>query len=391
TMRTDELHSTVKALEIAKQEAEKANQSKSRFLAAASHDLLQPFNAARLFAEMLKNESSEMSETQAELIKKTDQSLTVAENIIRSLVDISKLDSGTIHPKIRTIDIFDVVESIKRQFAGFAVKKNLKFKVHNRHALIKSDPELLHRVLQNFVSNAIRYTDLGGVLLAVRLRSNLVEVSVLDTGIGIRETDQKDIFNEFKRIADPKLKNTESGLGLGLSISERIAAILNHSINLKSVYEKGSNFSLTIKLSNQVLQTEKHSIVSSGKLLDVLAGVKALCVDNEQQIIDAMTMLLTRWQCDVRSAKSALEIEDILNEGFIPDIMLVDYQLDHGRTGLEFITEIRQKTGIEIPAIIVTANHSRELEEELKEQDIKLLHKPVKPAVLRATMSNELR
>lgn len=340
---------------------------------------------------MLKNESNEMSDNQAALVIKTDQSLTVAENIIRSLVDISKLDSGTIHPKIRTIDIYDVVESIKQQFAGFAANKRLKFKVHNRHVLIKSDPELLYRILQNFVSNAIRYTDSGGVLLAVRVRSNQLEVSVMDTGIGIRESDQKDVFNEFKRITDPKLKNTESGLGLGLSISERIAAILNHSISLKSIYDRGSNFSLAIELSNQALKTETPSSVTPDSPSDVLAGVKALCVDNEQQIIDAMTMLLKRWHCEVQSAKSALEIDGILNRGFVPDIMLVDYQLDHGKTGLEFVREIRQKTGIAIPAIIVTANHSRELVEELNEQDIKLLHKPVKPAILRATISNELR
>ena len=390
-MRTDELHSTVKALEIAKQEAEKANQSKSRFLAAASHDLLQPFNAARLFAEMLKNESKDMSETQVELVNKTDQSLTVAENIIRSLVDISKLDSGTVHPKIRTIDIYDVVESIKQQFTGFAENKGLRFKVYNRHVLVESDPELLYRVLQNFVSNAIRYTETGGILLAVRVRSNYLQVSVIDTGIGIRESDQREIFNEFKRIADPNLKNTESGLGLGLSISERIAAILNHTISLKSNYDRGSNFSLTINLSNQVLQTESPQKISTESSSNLLSGIKALCVDNEQQIIDAMTMLLKRWQCDVQSAKSSIDIEGLLNSGFIPDIMLVDYQLDHGKTGLEFIQDIRQLTGIEIPAIIVTANHSRELEGELKKYGIKLLHKPVKPAILRATMSNELR
>ena len=169
-MRTDELHSTVKALELAKAEAEKANQSKSRFLAAASHDLLQPFNAARLFAEMLKNESASMTEVQAQLVEKTDQSLIVAENIIRSLVDISKLDSGTIRAKIRHFDIYQTLNSIEQQFSAFAEKKSLRFKVLKKHFNVESDPELLYRILQNFVSNAIRYTDKGSVLVSVQKR-----------------------------------------------------------------------------------------------------------------------------------------------------------------------------------------------------------------------------
>lgn len=390
-MRTDELHSTVKALEAAKADAEKANQSKSRFLAAASHDLLQPFNAARLFSEMLKSEVGSMSTTQAELVEKTDQSLTVAENIIRSLVDISKLDSGTIQASIRVFDIFETLDSLEKQFSSFAQKKNLKFKVKKRHLYVKSDPELLYRVVQNFVSNALRYTPSGGILLGTQVRQNNLKITVWDTGVGIRKADQRDVFNEFKRLSDPKIKSTESGLGLGLSISERIAVMLQHPIGLKSVYQRGSAFSLTLPIATQKPTEPDNKIQKPNQVSGALEGIKALCVDNERQIIDAMSLLLERWGCQVRSLQSDRELEALLDSRFIPDIMLVDYQLDHNKTGLEFINLLRQKTGIEIPAIIVTADHTPEVESKITSAGIKILRKPVKPAILRATINTELR
>lgn len=390
-MRTDELHSTVNALEVAKAEAEKANQSKSRFLAAASHDLLQPFNAARLFSEMLKSESQSMTNTQAELVEKTDQSLAVAENIIRSLVDISKLDSGTVHPSIRKTDVFAVLDSLEQQFSGFAAKKGLSFKVVKRHCNIQSDPELLYRVLQNFVSNAIRYTPKGGILIGTQIRGDSLCISVWDTGIGIKEEQQQDIFNEFKQLSDPANTSNETGLGLGLSISERISAILNHPIELTSQYGRGSVFRLMIKRSidqniSKQTETSKEVTVESA-----LAGTNILCVDNEVQITDAMSLLFSRWGCNTKTAHAEEHINGILESGFIPDVLIVDYQLDRNKTGLEFIRTIRNKTGIEIPAIIVTADHSKEVEDKINNEGLELLRKPVKPAILRATVNHVLR
>ena len=179
-------------------------------------------------------------------------------------------------------------------------------------------------------------------------------------------------------------------MGLGLSISERIAAILNHPIALNSVPGKGSVFHLMIKLTDTNTNTTSIQKDSSYLTTSILEGKKILCVDNEQQIIDAMTMLLTRWGCEVQSARNEEHTESIFNSGFIPEIMLVDYHLDHNKTGLEFIQQFRQKTGIKIPAVVITADQSSEVDNEIRQAGLKVLHKPVKPAVLRATINNEL-
>jgi len=390
-IRTDELNATVIELEVAKTEAEKANKSKSRFLAAASHDLLQPFNAARLFSEMLMLETDTMTKSQAELVEKTDRSLNVAESIISSLIDISKLDSGTIHPNICTFNISEILDSLEKQFSGFAEKNNLKFKVLNRNTNVESDPKLLYRILQNFVSNAIRYTDTGGLLIGTQIRKPYLRISVWDTGRGITEDNQREVFKEFKQLSDASNHSLEPGIGLGLSISERIANILNHTISLKSKYGRGSVFHLLIKYSDNQKNRINSKPDSISKPLGQLTGIKVLCVDNEIQITDAMSLLLNRWGCEVNTVQSENQIDDIVLADYIPDILIVDYQLDRGKTGLEFINLFRNKIGKKIPAIIVTADHSTEVEQEVLQQGHKLLYKPLKPASLRTTMNNELR
>jgi len=390
-MRTDELHAIVNELESAKAEAENANTSKSKFLAAASHDLLQPLNAARLFSEMLMSEVDTMTEAQAELVEKTDRSLNVAENIISSLVDVSKLDSGTIKPNICTFNINDILDSLEKQFSSFAEKKNLTIKVINRNINVESDPKLLYRILQNFVSNAIRYTVSGGILIGTQRRKDKLRVSVWDTGIGIKEENQEKIFTEFKQLSDPLSESIDSGIGLGLSISERLSHILEHPIELNSHHGKGSAFHLLINCSvNQISETTNES-KPMAPAQSLLSGTKVLCVDNERQIIEAMGLLLNRWGCNVVTTQNENQIDNIISTEFIPDILIVDYQLDQGKTGLQFVDKVRQKTGNNIPAIFVTADHSDKVEQEIVSNGHKLLYKPLKPAILRVTMSNELR
>ncbi|MCP3675521.1 MAG: PAS domain-containing protein [Gammaproteobacteria bacterium] len=390
-MRTDELHASVKELESAKAEAERANLSKSKFLAAASHDLLQPFNAARLFNEILMSEVDTMTDKQYELVEKTDSSLNVAENIISSLIDVSKLDSGTIHPNICTFNINDILESIGQSFSGFAEKKNLTFKVLNRNINVQSDPKLLYRVLQNFVSNAIRYTNTGGILISTQKRKDYLRVSVWDTGIGIKDVNQKEIFTEFKQLSDPLNSTIESGIGLGLSISERIAHILDHSIQFNSHHGRGSVFHLNVKYSDEQENTVENVTHDKSSAQSDLTGIKVLCVDNDIHITYAMSLLLQRWGCDVKAVHSENQINDLITTNFIPDILVVDYQLDQGKTGIEFINLMRIKADTKIPAIIVTADHSNEVEQVILNNGHKLLYKPLKPAMLRTTMNNEMR
>ncbi|MBV1907830.1 MAG: hybrid sensor histidine kinase/response regulator [Kangiellaceae bacterium] len=390
-LRTDELHSTVNALELAKAEAEKANQSKSRFLAAASHDLLQPFNAARLFSELLKSEKNSMTDSQAELIDKADQSLSMAEAIIHSLIDISKLDSGRIHPAERTFNIRTVLDSLERQFSEFAEQKSLGLKILLKDRYVRTDSELLYRILQNFVSNAIRYTNNGRVLVSIQNRKELLRVSVWDTGIGIEEQFQSKIFEEFKQLSDSKTSSSSgAGLGLGLSISERLAAILNLPIEIHSTHGKGTVFHIYIPLVDAPITKPSSPLVTSPIIESPLSGTKVLCVDNEIQITDAMSLLLNRWGCEVRVAQSEEQLGEIFNTNFQPDILVVDYQLDRGKTGIQFIQSARKVLGQEVPAIIVTADHTEEVENEVKRMGLLLLYKPLKPAVLRATMNSEL-
>ncbi len=391
-MRTDELHATVKALEIAKEEAEKATKYKSRFLAAASHDLLQPFNAARLFSEMLLVESESMTKEQAQLVEKSDQSLKTAENIIRSLIDISKLDSGTVNPSIKTIDIHPTLELLQLQFAEIAMKKNIRLKVINSHCNILSDSDLLYRILQNLISNAIKYTPNGGkILIATRHQSENLRISIWDTGIGIKDENKKLMFAEFKQLLDPMLQSVETGIGLGLSISERISSILGHVISFNSVHTKGSVFHLSVRKSDHLLEIDNESNIIIPQEEPIYPGKRVLCVDNEKPNTEAMTMLFQRWGFEAQEAYSQNQIEDIIISGFIPDILVVDYQLDHNKTGLEFIELMRNQLGANIPAIVVTADHSNITKEKIKQSGLKLLYKPVKPAILRATINHELR
>ncbi len=388
--RTDELNITVTALEAAKAEAEKANRGKSRFLAAASHDLLQPFNAARLFSEMLKTESSSMTDYQASLVEKTDQSLNLAENIIRSLSDISKLDSGTVRPRIQTFNIHDTLDSLDKQFSEFADNKNIRFKVVKPQLNVVSDPELLHRILQNFISNAIRYTRHGGVLVGAQQRSNMLRISVFDTGIGIPEEHQHAIFNEFYRLSGPNQDSIERGLGLGLSISERLAKILDHRIDLRSEFGRGSAFHLWLPRSLEAIKP-RQTITHIETLPSSLSGTRVLCIDNELHVLDAMNQLLSRWGCQVETGQSTLYINNLLNKKIIPDILLVDYQLDRGETGIQFIDCFQAFIERPIPAIIITADRSEEVTQKVKDKGLQLLHKPLKPAALRATMNSLLR
>jgi len=370
-------------LQMAKAEAEQATKSKTRFLAAASHDLLQPFNAAKLFTAVLESDSS-LNVDQAGLVKSLSASLLSAEDILSVLIEISKLDRNKLGADFTEFPLQEIFSSLDTQFTAIAKRKNLELRVRATDIIVRSDRKLLHRLLQNFVSNAIRYTESGGVLVGARKRlsaegQSAALVCVYDTGIGIPKNQQLEVFDEFKRIDNTVNFDEETALGLGLAISKRIAGLLNSNIELESRLEQGSVFSINVEMTNQTseLKTVAHqqtTLITEENLDPKINDLYILAVDNEIKITDAMYALLSKWSQHVYLANSLNEARALLKNGLIPDIVFADYHLDDNETGLEVLSLLKNS---DCEKVIVTANHSSSLEEQISESSYQLLHKPV--------------
>ncbi len=378
--RTAELLEVNAALAIAKSKADEANLDKTRFLAAASHDILQPLNAARLYATSLCERP--LVEPESRLARNVDASLSAVEEIFSALIEISRMDAGRLEPETTEFALSEIFDQLKVEFEPMAREKGLRLKTFPTRAWVKSDRRLLRRVLQNLVSNAIKYTRSGGVLLGVRHFGKTLEVQVLDTGPGIPEDKQTVIFKEFQRLEGPG--SNVRGLGLGLSIVERIGRILDHPIRLVSVPRRGSTFSVRIPAAQpRALPVATQSPPTLGSL----NGIAVLCIDNEAAVLSGMEALLTGWGCTVRTASSAHLALDLLAAGtFEPDIVLADYHLDSG-TGVDAALRIRKALERTLPAVIITADHSLEVQREVRSHDLPLLRKPLKAAALRAILT----
>ena len=389
--RTFELSEANKELEEARLGAEEANLSKTRFLAAASHDLLQPMNAASLFVSILRQQQEGTDDEQSQLVVRIDRSLKASEQLLSALLDISKLDSGMYDPVPEAIPIPELFEQLHRRFKALAGNHNLFLRIHPTNHVIYSDRNLLYRILQNFLANAIHYTETGGVLLGCRLRGDQLRISVWDTGVGIDDSEVKAIFQEFHRL-DYARRLDEKGLGLGLAICDRIARMLGHAIDLSSRPGHGSCFSVTVPLAREtdIQRTESPdtTYVESAGLKDLVV----LCVDNEPDILEAMNLLLDRWGCPavMLAQTQAQAAQQVLMHG-IPDFVLVDYHLSDQSHGLQVMEHLDNILGTHLPAIVITADRSSELEEAVKAQGYGLLRKPIRPAALRALMTNMLK
>jgi CheY-like chemotaxis protein len=376
-------------MEQARQAAESANEGKTRFLAAASHDLLQPMNAARLFVSLLRQQT-EGTDEQSQLVKRVDRSLTAAEDLLGALLDISKLDSGMFQPDFETISLSELFEQLRRRFQPLAANRNLVLRVRPLDLSVRSDPKLLYRILQNFLANAVRYTERGGVLLGCRRRGQHIVLSVWDTGVGIDENQSEAIFREFHRLEYAQ-RLDERGLGLGLAICDRIARMLGHEIALRSTPGRGSCFSVAVPVAEGVAHATAR-IPGEGAASDPssLRNRLILCIDNEADILDGMQMLLERWGCKVRVATGHGDaIGQARNPP--PDLMLVDYHLGEAENGLQLRKRLEGVLPTGIPTIVITADQSTELEKEVREAGYGLLRKPIRPAALRALMSNMLK
>jgi Na+/proline symporter/CheY-like chemotaxis protein len=387
--RTRELSDAIREMEQARQAAESANEGKTRFLAAASHDLLQPMNAARLFVSLLRQQT-EGTDEQSQLVKRVDRSLTAAEDLLGALLDISKLDSGMFQPDFETISLSELFEQLRRRFQPLAANRNLVLRVRPLDLSVRSDPKLLYRILQNFLANAVRYTERGGVLLGCRRRGQHIVLSVWDTGVGIDENQSEAIFREFHRLEYAQ-RLDERGLGLGLAICDRIARMLGHEIALRSTPGRGSCFSVAVPVAEGVAHATAR-IPGEGAASDPssLRNRLILCIDNEADILDGMQMLLERWGCKVRVATGHGDaIGQARNPP--PDLMLVDYHLGEAENGLQLRKRLEGVLPTGIPTIVITADQSTELEKEVREAGYGLLRKPIRPAALRALMSNMLK
>ena len=365
-------------------EAELAQQSKTRFLAAIGHDVLQPLNAARLFASALRD-SQFNNDEQRHLAERVDASLRAAEELLDGLLDVSRLDAGRLRPTIEDIDAGVLVAELAAQYAPIAASRGLRLHVHARPLWVRSDRRLLRRVMQNFIANALRYTRQGRIVLGVRRRGQQVELQVWDTGPGIPQHHMQQIFDEFHRYQQP-FDWGEQGLGLGLSICQRISRLLSHELNARSQVGKGSMFSILLpEGARQPGQAPAPARPRTANRDESLAGLRVLCVDNDQEILDGMRALLGRWQVEVITASTVDEaLERVLER---PDVMLVDYHLHDRLDGLETLDALQAAAGAPIPAALLTADGRDELKQLARARGYRLLTKPVKPASLRAFLS----
>jgi Na+/proline symporter/signal transduction histidine kinase/ActR/RegA family two-component response regulator len=381
--RTRELERLNTELGRAKAAAEEANVSKTRFLAAASHDILQPLNAARLYVTSLVERKR--SGEEARLVDNVDASLEAVEEILGALLDISRLDTGAMSSEIVAIRIDELTRQLELEFSPLAREKGLDLTFVHSSLTVQSDRRLLRRLLQNLVSNAVKYTPSGRVVVGCRRRGDAVRIDVYDTGIGIPKSKQRVIFTEFHRLEQGA--KVARGLGLGLSIVERIARMLGHRIDLRSEPGRGSHFSVVVPLARtsakEVRRPEPRRVDRHQ-----LTGLTVLCIDNEPKILDGMQALLGGWGCevvtatDVETALAALDQAKAAISG-----LLVDYHLDSGH-GIDVTVLLRDRLGnVHLPAILITADRSTGVLDAARAHDIQVLHKPVKPAALRALLT----
>jgi len=366
--------------EQAREEAVQANISKSKFLAAASHDLRQPLHALGLFVDALE---SRIHYPEARTIVDNIRISTDAlSDLLNSLLDISKLDAGVLEPKPTDFQLRPLLQRIQTDFSELAASKSLRLRIVDCGLIINTDPSMLERVLRNLVSNAIRYTQNGSVLLGCRRQGDRVNIEIHDTGIGISDDNINDIFEEFYQVENPE-RDRSKGLGLGLAIVKRLSDLLNCKLTVRSTTNKGSVFSISVPFV-------ANSISKPAPQVNYVEDIKDTCVlviDDEALIRVGMCQVLEEWGCKVLQAESIDQALSLLSDQCKIDMILTDYRLRENQTGLDAIKSINAACNKKIPAIILTGDTAPERLREAKASGYKLLHKPVSSAKLRSLMS----
>jgi CheY-like chemotaxis protein len=317
----------------------------------------------------------------AQLAERIDASFRAAEDLLDALLDVSRLDAGSYRPEVAPFALADLFDSLRQQFAVVAEQRGLTLRVAPCSLAVRSDAQLLRRIVANFLSNALRYTRSGGVLLGVRRMGSNVRIEVWDSGPGIADEQQARIFGEFQRLERPSPWG-EKGLGLGLSICDRLAGILEHPLGLRSRVGDGSCFSITVPRAEAVPRKHVPAVVRPG---GEQLPLTVLCLDNDETILEGMRALLGRWGVDCRIALDVDAALEILSSTHV-DLILADYHLGDGMDGLEALQYIGSKVARVPPAAMVTADGSTELKQRARSLGYPLLHKPVRPAALRALL-----
>ncbi|MDO6443640.1 NahK/ErcS family hybrid sensor histidine kinase/response regulator [Marinobacter sp. 2_MG-2023] len=385
----EEREKVERELVVAAKVASDANRSKDKYLAAASHDLLQPLNAARLTISALQE--SALPAEEARMVHQVHRALEGAEDLLADLLDISKLDQQAMVPDLLLTDVAALAKGLGEEFEAVATNAGLRFHVRTIPALIKTDQRMLTRILRNLLSNAFRYTRSGRVLLALRARRDSLRIEVWDTGVGIEESKLRDIFTEFHQLL-PQGSGGRQGAGLGLAIVERMVSVLGYRIELASRPGRGSRFSVVLPVDmNAARKAALPAVQGVPGFAQGFAGIQILVIDNEPAILASMKLLLERWGCLVITSTDEHRALDYLREtNTMPAAVLADYHLDGGKTGWQAIEAVRKLLGTRLPAALVTADCSDELRRQMRAQHLPILNKPVKPNRLRALLTSLL-
>ncbi|MCH8531692.1 MAG: hybrid sensor histidine kinase/response regulator [Saccharospirillum sp.] len=382
----DKVMQRTQALRVTNKELEKANANKTRFLAAAGHDLVQPLNSAALFSASLqaKLKRHDGPVDWLNLAEQIERSLTSADNLLNELLEISKLDSDIIKPDMEAVDLGRMLRSLHEDFEVLARKRGIRLTVVPVNLWVRTDPRLLRRMIQNFLSNALRYSQRGRVTMGVRRQGDHCSIEVWDTGPGLTEQQQHDIFEEFHRL--PDTLSDEKGLGLGLAIVRRMSRLLDHPVSISSRLGEGSGFKIRVPITQSVSSAKAARLERSAPA----PLYRILCVDNEQQIIEGMHSLLVEWGYQVDTALDQAGADQCIAQA-IPDLIIIDYHLDQGVTGLSLLEHWQQTWLQETPVIVITADYTDEVRSAIEKQGFRLLKKPVRPLQLRSLVDSVLR
>lgn len=380
----DALHSVERsnaALKAAKSRADQANAFKSTFLAFVGHDLLQPLNAAKLsLSALMELDASPLG---ASLVGQVDRALASLEDLIRTLLDLSRLEAGAMLPDVGAFEVERVIGPLRQEFGPLARARGLALTVRPSDAVVQSDPLMLRRILQNLLNNALRYTESGGVLLGCRRRGGMLRIEVVDTGPGIPDDRREAVFQEFQR--DAVAGAEHGGFGLGLSIVRRLALALDHAIDLASRPGRGSRFAVSVPLA---ARRPGPAAAPPGYGLD---SAQVLVIEDEPAVAQSMRALLERWSCRVVTAASGAEACAALRaDGARPDLIIADLHLDGGELGFDAIGAVQREVAGPVPAFVLTADCSPGTAAAAAARGIELMRKPVKPAELRSLMAHLL-